>query len=75
MGRIAQYLDLGAGLESRLAVTDQQVAGLDIGERSRLPLKRVGVADDVAAAVTACATGLRYATGSVFVVDGGRALG
>jgi 3-oxoacyl-[acyl-carrier protein] reductase len=40
-----------------------------------LPLRRVGVADDVAAAVTACATSLRYATGSIFVVDGGRHLG
>ncbi len=51
--------------------------GADFNERvgASLPLKRVGVADDVAAAVTACATGLRYATGSVFVVDGGRALG
>jgi 3-oxoacyl-[acyl-carrier protein] reductase len=40
-----------------------------------IPLKRVGAADDVASAVTACATSLRYATGSVFVVDGGRHLG
>ena len=40
-----------------------------------LPLRRVGTADDVAAAITACATSLRYATGSVFVVDGGRHLG
>jgi 3-oxoacyl-[acyl-carrier protein] reductase len=42
---------------------------------SMIPLKRVGVADDVAAAVSACATSLRYATGSIFVVDGGRYLG
>lgn len=40
-----------------------------------LPLRRVGVADDVAAAVLACATSLRYATGSILVVDGGRHLG
>jgi 3-oxoacyl-[acyl-carrier protein] reductase len=40
-----------------------------------LPLKRVGVADDVASAIAACATSLRYATGSIFVVDGGRHLG
>lgn len=40
-----------------------------------LPLRRVGNADDVAAAIVACATLLRYATGSVFVVDGGRHLG
>jgi 3-oxoacyl-[acyl-carrier protein] reductase len=40
-----------------------------------IPLKRVGVADDVASAICACATSLRYATGSIFVVDGGRYLG
>jgi 3-oxoacyl-[acyl-carrier protein] reductase len=55
------------------------VAGRDAGFNERvgatLPLKRVGVADDVAAAIVACATSLRYATGSVFVVDGGRHLG
>jgi 3-oxoacyl-[acyl-carrier protein] reductase len=41
----------------------------------QIPLRRVGVADDVAAAILACATTLRYATGSVLVVDGGRHLG
>lgn len=40
-----------------------------------IPLKRVGVADDVAAAIVACCTSLRYATGSVIVADGGRHLG
>ncbi|MBT9502086.1 MAG: SDR family oxidoreductase [Burkholderiaceae bacterium] len=39
-----------------------------------LPLRRVGTADDVAAAVVAACTLLRYATGSIFVVDGGRHL-
>jgi 3-oxoacyl-[acyl-carrier protein] reductase len=38
------------------------------------PLQRVGSADDVAAAIEACATSLRFATGQVLVVDGGRAL-
>ena len=38
------------------------------------PLKRVGKPDDVAAAIEACATTLRFATGQTFVVDGGRAL-
>jgi 3-oxoacyl-[acyl-carrier protein] reductase len=55
------------------------VAGRDAGFNERvgatLPLRRVGVADDVAAAIVACATSLRYATGSVFIVDGGRHLG
>ncbi len=40
-----------------------------------IPLQRVGVADDVAAAIVACCTSLRYATGSVIVADGGRHLG
>jgi 3-oxoacyl-[acyl-carrier protein] reductase len=38
------------------------------------PLKRVGQPDDVAAAIAACATTLRFSTGQVIVVDGGRAL-
>jgi 3-oxoacyl-[acyl-carrier protein] reductase len=40
-----------------------------------IPLQRVGTSDDVAAAIVACCTSLRYATGSVIVVDGGRHLG
>ena len=40
-----------------------------------IPLGRVGTADDVAAAVIACCTSLRYATGNVIVADGGRHLG
>lgn len=38
------------------------------------PLKRVGQPEDVAAAIVACATTLRFSTGQVVVVDGGRAL-
>ncbi len=38
------------------------------------PLRRVAVAEDVAAAVLACATHLRFSTGTTIVVDGGRAL-
>jgi 3-oxoacyl-[acyl-carrier protein] reductase len=55
------------------------VPGRDAGFNDRvaaqLPLRRVAVADDIAAAVAACATSLRYATGSILVVDGGRHLG
>jgi 3-oxoacyl-[acyl-carrier protein] reductase len=39
-----------------------------------IPLKRVGTADDVARAILACATHLDYSTGSIVLVDGGRAL-
>lgn len=50
--------------------------GADFNARTgaSLPLRRVGTVDDVAAAVQACATTLRYATGTRLVVDGGRHL-
>jgi 3-oxoacyl-[acyl-carrier protein] reductase len=38
------------------------------------PLKRVAQPEDVAAAILACATHLGFSTGSIIVVDGGRAL-
>ncbi len=38
------------------------------------PLKRVATADDIAAAVLACATTLRFSTGTTLLVDGGRSL-
>lgn len=39
-----------------------------------IPLKRIAGAGDVADAIVACATTLKYSTGSVILVDGGRAL-
>lgn len=39
------------------------------------PLHRIGQAQDVADAIVACATSLRFATGTTIVVDGGRQLG
>lgn len=36
------------------------------------PLKRIGYADDIASTIEACATHIRFATGSIFLVDGGR---
>lgn len=39
-----------------------------------IPLKRIATAGDVADAIVACATTLRYSTGSILTVDGGRAL-
>ena len=38
------------------------------------PLRRVATAEDVASAVIACATHLRFSTGTTIVVDGGRSL-
>lgn len=50
--------------------------GADFNDKAAaaIPLKRVGTVDDIAAAVQACATTLRYATGTRIVVDGGRHL-
>jgi len=49
-----------AGVNERLADTS--------------PLKRIGYADDIASAIEACCTHIRFATGSIFLVDGGRTL-
>jgi len=38
------------------------------------PLKRLATAEDIASAIVACATQLGFATGTTFVVDGGRSL-
>lgn len=38
------------------------------------PLKRIGRAEDIANAVECCVTTIRFATGSLFVIDGGRTL-
>ncbi len=38
------------------------------------PLQRIGHPDDVASAIEACATTMRFATGTRFVIDGGRSL-
>jgi 3-oxoacyl-[acyl-carrier protein] reductase len=38
------------------------------------PLKRIATAEDIASAILACATHLGFATGTTFVVDGGRSL-
>jgi 3-oxoacyl-[acyl-carrier protein] reductase len=50
--------------------------GADFNARTSAttPLKRVATADDVAAAILACATHLGFSTGSTLVIDGGRAL-
>ena len=50
--------------------------GQDFYDRagSATPLKRVGTAEDIAAAVEAVATRMRFMTGNSLVVDGGRIL-
>jgi 3-oxoacyl-[acyl-carrier protein] reductase len=40
-----------------------------------IPLKRVATPEDVGRAILSCATHLTYSTGSLIIVDGGRALG
>ena len=39
-----------------------------------IPLGRVGQIEDIASAIEACATTLRFATGARFVIDGGRSI-
>ena len=50
--------------------------GADFNDKvsASTPLKRIGEAQDIAAAITACATMLGYSTGHIVQVDGGRAL-
>ncbi|EWY38322.1 short-chain dehydrogenase [Skermanella stibiiresistens SB22] len=49
-------------------------AGFNDKVAASTPLHRIGSADDIAAAITACATLLGYSTGHTIQVDGGRAL-
>lgn len=50
--------------------------GADFNEKvaSTTPLGRIGTPDDIAAAIEACATHLKFTTGTTLVVDGGRRL-
>ena len=50
--------------------------GADFNDKAAatIPLKRIGSVEDIASAIEACATTLRFATGSRFVIDGGRSL-
>jgi 3-oxoacyl-[acyl-carrier protein] reductase len=50
--------------------------GVDFNARTAAttPLRRIATADDIASAILACATQLGFATGTTFVVDGGRSL-
>lgn len=50
--------------------------GADFNEKAAgtIPIGRIGTAGDVADAICACATDLRYATGNILTIDGGRAL-
>jgi 3-oxoacyl-[acyl-carrier protein] reductase len=59
-------------------VDTQFVPGRDEAFNARTaaatPLKRIGTPEDIAAAIEACATTLRFTTGTVIQVDGGRHL-
>lgn len=49
-------------------------ADFNVKAAATIPLKRIGTAEDVAAAIEACILQLRFATGHRVVVDGGRHL-
>lgn len=59
-------------------VDTEFVPGRDAAFNARVaatvPLKRIATSEDVADAIVACATLLRYSTGSIIDVDGGRSL-
>jgi 3-oxoacyl-[acyl-carrier protein] reductase len=50
--------------------------GVDFNDKvaATTPLGRIGTPDDIAAAIEACATHLKFSTGVTIVVDGGRRL-
>lgn len=50
--------------------------GADFNDKAAatIALGRIGSVDDIASAIEACATTLRFATGTRFVIDGGRSL-
>lgn len=48
--------------------------GFNEKQAALTPLKRIGMADDIASAVEACATTMRFATGTNFIIDGGRTI-
>src|SRR5918998_6503852 len=50
--------------------------GADFNQKvsASTPLRRIATAEDIAAAIAACATHLGFSTGTIIVVDGGRAL-
>jgi 3-oxoacyl-[acyl-carrier protein] reductase len=86
-GLDAMAMSLGRALAPEIRVLNVSPGVVDTGfvpgrdssfnERAAraTPLKRIGQADDVAEAIVACATSLRFATGTTIVVDGGRQLG
>jgi 3-oxoacyl-[acyl-carrier protein] reductase len=51
--------------------------GVDFNDKvaATTPLGRIGTPDDIAEAIEACATHLKFSTGTTIVVDGGRRLG
>ncbi|MFM0739564.1 SDR family NAD(P)-dependent oxidoreductase [Paraburkholderia xenovorans] len=51
--------------------------GADFNDKvaATTPLGRIGTPDDIAAAIEACATHLKFTTGTTLVIDGGRRLG
>lgn len=48
--------------------------GMNEKQAETSPLKRIGYGDDVACTIEALATHIRYATGSIILIDGGRTI-
>lgn len=73
LGPEIRVLSVSPGAVATDFVPGRDRTALEAGARST-PLKRVIEADDVAAAILACATHLKASTGTTIVVDGGRHL-
>ena len=52
----------------------QKAADFNTKAALACPLKRIGYADDIVNTIESCLTTIRFSTGSLFVVDGGRTL-
>ncbi|AOO85066.1 SDR family NAD(P)-dependent oxidoreductase [Bosea vaviloviae] len=68
-----RVMSVSPGVVATDFVPGRDVAALD-KVAATIPLRRVATAEDVARAIAACATHLTYSTGSILIVDGGRAL-
>lgn len=71
--RLRRVMSVSPGVVATDFVPGRDAAALE-KVAPTIPLKRVATAEDVGRAISACATHLTYSTGSLIVVDGGRAL-
>jgi 3-oxoacyl-[acyl-carrier protein] reductase len=74
VGSNIAYCAAKAGLDVMAASLARALADFNDKVAATTPLGRIGTPDDIAAAIEACATHLKFSTGVTIVVDGGRRL-